>query len=59
MAVIEICDICGKQVGYQDGVHLNYTDVRERDFLKRRTYEVRFCEKCIENIRDYVRKLKE
>lgn len=59
MAVITICDVCGKQISYQEGVHLNCTDVRERDFLKRRAYKVIICDKCIKNIRDYCKKLKE
>lgn len=60
MAVIEICDVCGKQVSERDGISLECSDMNGLSFStqlmrSKRSYEIRVCNKCIDNIKDYCR----
>lgn len=62
MAVIEICDVCGKQVSEQNGITLKCSDMNGLGFIgieptrEKRNYKVRICDRCIENIKDYCKK---
>lgn len=61
MAVIEICDVCGKQVSEEDGISLQCSDMNGLSVIgtqlmrSKRSYEIRVCDKCIDNIKDYCR----
>ena len=61
MAIIEICDICGKQVNKKDGVYLECSDMNGLSFIgtqpirSKRSYKIRICDKCIDNIKNYCR----
>lgn len=61
MAVIEICDVCGKQVNKRDGVCLKCSDMNGLSFIgtqpirSKRSYKIRICNKCIDNIKNYCR----
>lgn len=54
MAVIEICDVCGKQVSERDGISLKCSDMNGL-LRSKRSYKIRVCNKCIDNIKDYCR----
>lgn len=62
MAVVEICDVCGKQVSDRDGITLKCSDMNGLSFIGttptrgKRNYKVRICDRCIENIKDYCKK---
>lgn len=64
MAVIEICDVCGKQVSDRDGITLNCSDMNGLHFngtmpvRGKRNYKVRVCDRCIENIKDYCKEFR-
>lgn len=61
MAVIEICDVCGKQVSERDGISFKCSDMNGLSFIgteptrSKRSYKIRVCDKCIDNIKDYCR----
>ena len=61
MAVIEICDVCGKQVSEREGISLKCSDMNGLSFIgtqpmrSKRSYKIRVCNKCIDNIKDYCR----
>lgn len=62
MAVIEICDICKKQVDIKDGITVKASDMNGMDFILgnpvrgKRNYEIRICDKCVNNIKNYCKK---
>ena len=63
MAVIEICDICRKEVSKYNGITIDCSDMKELGFdeydnpyLKERNYKVRICDSCKENIIKYCKK---
>lgn len=62
MAVIEICDICKKQVSKTDGITVKVSDTNGLDFILdtpirgKRNYEVRICDRCVNNIKKYCKK---
>lgn len=59
MAVIEICDICRKEVTDTDGITLTCSDMNGLGFFGndpirvKRNYKIRICKKCIDNIKKY------
>lgn len=59
MAVIEICDICRKEVVDTDGITLTCSDMDGLGFFGndpvrvKRHYKIRICKKCIDNIKKY------
>lgn len=65
MAVVEICDVCGKQVNLLDGITLKCSDMNGLHFIgidpvrEKRDYKVRICDKCVENIKAYCKKFRE
>lgn len=64
MAVIEICDVCGKQVGEIDGISLKCSDMNGLSFIgvqpmrSKRNYNIRVCDKCVNNIKAYCKERK-
>ena len=62
MAVIEICDICKKEVSGADGITVDCTDLEGLQFIgehpcrEERKYKVRICDRCKENIIKYCKK---
>lgn len=65
MAVVEICDVCGRQFSDQDGITLKCSDMNGLSFSGtmpvrgKRNYKVRICDRCIENIENYCKKFRE
>lgn len=59
MAIIEICDICKKEVTKTDGITLKCSDMDGlgffgNDLIKaKRNYEIRICKQCVDNIKEY------
>lgn len=59
MAVIEICDICRKEVTDTDGITLTCSDMDGLGFFGndpirvKRHYKIRICKKCVDNIKKY------
>lgn len=59
MAVIEICDICRKEVTDTDGITITCSDMNGLGFFGndpirvKRNYKIRICKKCINNIEKY------
>ena len=64
MAVIEICDVCGKQVSKIDGISLKCSDMNGLSFSgiqptrSRRKYKIRVCDECVNNIKSYCKERK-
>lgn len=62
MAVIEVCDICRKEVSKSDGITLDCSDWDGWDYpagvhiRAERNYKVRICGKCKDNIIEYCKK---
>lgn len=62
MALIEVCDICRKEVSKTDGVSVKCSDWEGLSFIagspirEERKYTVRICEKCKNNIIKYCKK---
>lgn len=63
MAVIEICDICRKEVSDANGITVNCSDWNGLEFIAgvhpsrtKREYKIRICDKCKENIIKYCKK---
>lgn len=63
MAVIEICDICRKEVSDANGITVNCSDWNGLEFIAgvhpsrtKREYKIWICEKCKENIIKYCKK---
>lgn len=63
MAVIEICDICRKEVPKANGITVNCSDWNGLEFIAgvhpsrtKRNCKVRICDKCKENIIKYCNK---
>lgn len=62
MAIIEICDICGKKIDIKNGIALKCSDMNRLGFIgtqpvkARRDYEVRICDKCINSIKSCCKK---
>ena len=62
LAVIEICDICKKQASKTDGITVKVSDMNGLDFILdtpirgKRNYEVRICDRCVNNIKKYCKK---
>lgn len=61
MAVIEVCDICRKEVNKKDGITLKGIDWNGTSYtygvpLKaQRKYKIKICDSCKENIIEYCR----
>lgn len=61
LAIIEICDICKKQVDEINGITLTASDMDGLGWIgnfpvrEKRSYEIRICDNCIENIKSYCR----
>lgn len=61
MAVIEICDICKKRVEERDGITASVSDTDGLEWIagvavrNKQKYEIRICDRCIENIKTYCR----
>lgn len=59
MAVIEICDICRKEVTDTDGITLTCSNMNGLGFFGndpirvKRNYKIRICKKYIDNIKKY------
>ena len=64
MAVIEVCDVCGKQVAERNGITLKCSDMNGLSFIgtqpirSKRSYKIRICNKCIDSIKKYCKKYK-
>lgn len=63
MAVIEVCDICRKEVSETNGIALDCSDWNGLEFIAgvhpsrtKRNYKVRICDKCKKNIIEYCKK---
>lgn len=62
MAVIEVCDICRKEVSKNDGITLDcsdwdgFEDLGGVPIRAERKYTIRICDKCKENIIKYCKK---
>ncbi len=63
MAVIEICDICKKQIHTSDGIIIKYSDMagfgfneNDRPIRKERNHEARICNNCISKIKNVAEK---
>lgn len=65
MAVIEICDICRKEVTDTDGITLTCSDMNGLGFFGndpvrvKRHYKIRICKKCVDNIKKYYKRQRE
>lgn len=65
MAVIEVCDICGKEVTKTDGITLKCSDMDGLSFFgndpirAKRNYKIRICKKCVDNIKEYCKSQRE
>ena len=57
MAVIEICDICRKEVTDTDGLTLTCSDIDGLGFFG--NDPVRICKKCVDNIKKYCKRQRE
>jgi hypothetical protein len=60
MAVIEVCDICRREVSDANGITVNCSDWNGLEFIAgvhpsriKRNYKMRICDKCKENIIKY------
>ena len=64
MTFIEICDVCGKQVGKIDGISLKCSDMNGLSFngiqpmRSKRNYKIRVCDECVNNIKSYCKERK-
>ena len=62
MAVIEVCDICRKEVSEENGIILECSDMEGLQFVgffpvrTKREYKTRICDRCKENIIKYCKK---
>lgn len=62
MAVIEICDICRKEVSERNGITVKCSDKNGLQFVGgnpirgKREYKIRICDRCKENIIKYCKK---
>lgn len=62
MAVIEVCDICRKEVSKSDGIALDCSDwnglgyFAEMPIRTKRDYRIRICDKCKDNIIKYCKR---
>lgn len=62
MAVIEVCDICRKEVSKSDGITLDCSDwdglgySAEMLIRTKRDYRIRICDKCKDNIIKYCKR---
>lgn len=64
MAVIEICDVCGKKVSEIDGISLKCSDMNGLSFTgitptrSKRKYKIRVCDECVNDIKAYCKERK-
>lgn len=64
MAVIEICDVCGKKVSEIDGISLKCSDMKGLSFSgiqpmrSRRKYKIKVCDECVNDIKAYCKERK-
>lgn len=62
MAVIEVCDICRKEISKSNGIALDCSDWNGWDYpagvpiRTERNYRVRICDKCKDNIIKYCKR---
>lgn len=62
MAVIEVCDICRKEISKSNGITLDCSDWNGWDYTAgvpirtERNYRVRICDKCKDNIIKYCKR---
>lgn len=62
LAVIEICDICEKQVSEENGITITASDMNGYKIIGyepircKRKFDIRICDRCIDNIKNYCRK---
>lgn len=63
MAIVEVCDICRKEVSETNGITVNCSDWNGLEFIAgvhpsrtKRNCKVRICDKCKENIIKYCNK---
>lgn len=59
MAIVEVCDICRREISKENGITLKCSDMEGMEFVgicpvrEKREYKIRICDKCKENIIKY------
>lgn len=53
MAIVEVCDICRREISKENGITLKCSDMEGMEFVgicpvrEKREYKIRICDKCI------------